>query len=234
MQVAIIPARGGSKRIPRKNIRNFHGKPIIAYSIECAIASQLFDYVVVSTDDEEIAECAIKYGAQVPFMRPAALADDFAETIPVVIHAIQSCESIYQKSIENACCIYATSPLLDPSYLQKAYEILASTEDIDYVFSVGEYTDPIFRSFSLDEKNRCKMLWPEYRSTRSQDLPKAYFDAGQFYWGKRNAFCEKRAIFGSGSVPIILPPNRVKDIDTISDWTEAEKLFTTLKQGKIL
>lgn len=232
MKVAIIPARGGSKRILRKNIKNFHGKPIIAYSIDCAMSSQLFDYVVVSTDDDEIAECALRYGAQVPFMRPASLSGDYVGTIPVIAHAIEASESVFKKRVKSVCCIYATSPLLDPSYIKNAYSILISNNCIDYVFSAGQYVQPILRSFTIDANQRCKMLWPEYQNTRSQDLPKAYYDAGQFYWGPRAAFCEQRQIFTERSVPLILPANRVKDIDTLNDWTEAEYMFTEIEKRR--
>ena len=227
MNVAIIPARGGSKRIPRKNIKLFHGKPMIAYSIEAALESGCFDKVIVSTDDNEIAEIAKQYGAQVPFIRPAVIADDYATTLDVIAHALEWC---VENGIEvtNACCIYATAPFISASSLQEGMVAL-STNNVDYAFSATSYAFPIQRAIKIDNECRVNMFQPEYLNTRSQDLEEAYHDAGQFYWGKAQAFLEKRAIFGSNSKAVLLPRKRVQDIDTQEDWELAEALYRVLQ-----
>ncbi|TBR41269.1 pseudaminic acid cytidylyltransferase [Marinomonas agarivorans] len=224
MNIAIIPARGGSKRIPRKNIKAFHGKPMIAYSIEAALESGCF---VVSTDDNEIAEIAKQYDAQVPFIRPAAIADDYATTLDVIAHALRWCVESGME-VTSACCIYATAPFISPSSLQEGMVAL-SIEDIDYAFSATSYAFPIQRAIKIDNECRVDMFHPEYLNTRSQDLEEAYHDAGQFYWGKAQAFLEKRAIFGANSKAILLPRKRVQDIDTQEDWELAEALYRALQ-----
>lgn len=223
MRIAIIPARGGSKRILKKNIRLFHGKPIIAYSIETAIHSGLFDHVIVSTDCPEIAKVAVRYGAQVPFLRPAALADDYCGTLAVIAHAI---DALTSNGIDcsEVCCIYATAPLLQASYLQQGLNALAQA-DCDYAFSACEFSYPIFRSFKLTLDQRAQMFFPDCYDKRSQDLEKAYHDAGQFYWGKAAAFKAQQPIFALYSAPIILPAHLVQDIDTEADWQQAEWLY---------
>lgn len=220
--IAIIPARGGSKRIPRKNIKIFFGKPLIAYSIEVALKSKLFDKVIVSTDDEEIAKVAKEYGAEVPFIRPKELSDDFTGTGAVVSHAIKylkdsGCEFDY------VCTIYATAPLLQEKYLQEAYENLKNN-DIKSVFSCTSMSFPIQRTFKLDEKGRCEMFWPQNFPKRSQDLEEAYQDAGAFYFTNLNKESNE-IIFGKDSMPIILPRHLVCDIDTLEDWKRAEVLY---------
>lgn len=226
MNIAIIPARGGSKRIPRKNIKAFHGKPLIAYSIEAAKDSGCFDRIIVSTDDDEIAEVAKKYGAEVPFIRPADISDDFATTMDVMQHAIKYCSEQGYK-LNLVCCIYATAPFLLPEYIQKALLEL-NEPTIEYAFSATTFPFPIQRAIKLTDMGRVNMFYNEYADTRSQDLTEAYHDAGQFYWGKANAFSQGKAIFAEHSKAVILPRKRVQDIDTPEDWELAEALFSVL------
>ena len=226
MNVAIIPARGGSKRIPRKNIKLFHGKPMIAYSIEAAQKSGCFDRIIVSTDDEEIAVIAKQWGAEVPFIRPSNIADDFATTIDVMKHAVDWC--IEQNwLVDKVCCIYATAPFLLSSSLQMGLSVLDDPK-IDYAFSATTFAFPIQRALGLNDSGYVQMFYPEHMNTRSQDLPEAIHDAGQFYWGQAEAYCEKRAFFSNKSKPVILPRKRVQDIDTQEDWEFAEVLYTAL------
>lgn len=226
MNIAIIPARGGSKRIPRKNIKEFHGKPLIAYSIEAAKASQCFDRIIVSTDDIEIAEVAKQYGAQVPFIRPAEISDDFATTMDVMQHAIKYCtEQGYEPNL--VCCIYATAPFLLPEYLQQGAEEFKD-DTIEYAFSATSFPFPIQRAIKLTDTGRVNMFYREYADTRSQDLTEAYHDAGQFYWGNASAFSQGKAIFAEHSKAVLLPRKRVQDIDTPEDWELAEALFSVL------
>ncbi|MCU1729588.1 pseudaminic acid cytidylyltransferase [Pseudomonas sp. 7P_10.2_Bac1] len=227
MKVAIIPARGGSKRIPRKNIKLFCEKPMIAWSIEAALKSGCFDQVLVSTDDEEIAEVARSYGATVPFMRPVHLSDDHTGTIPVIQHAIEWVNN-QGHSVEQACCLYATAPFVSPEDIRRGLKILG-TSGGDYAFSVTSYAFPIQRAIRLNGKGRVEMFNPEHFNTRSQDLEEAFHDAGQFYWGKADAWLQGRMIFGTGSVPVALPRHRVQDIDTPEDWVRAEWLFKALQ-----
>jgi len=227
MNIAIIPARGGSKRIPRKNIKAFHGKPMIAYSIKAAVKSQCFDKIIVSTDDAEIAEVAIKHGAEVPFMRPADISDDYATTLDVIKHAIEFTES-QGWAVKNVCCIYATAPFLIPEYIQKGLSELKSAE-IDYAFSATSFPFPIQRALKLNDKQCVEMFQPEHLNTRSQDLEEAYHDAGQFYWGTAKAFITKKAIFGTRSKAVLLPRKRVQDIDTPEDWELAEALYRAIE-----
>lgn len=228
MQIAIIPARGGSKRIPRKNIKEFCGKPMIAYSIQSAIESECFDKIIVSTDDEEIADVAISFGAEVPFKRPKELADDFTGTIPVIRHAIEQTEQLFNLTVDKACCIYATAPFIRPTDIKKGCELLTQQNDCSYAFSVTSYPFPIQRAIKLTEKQRVQMFQSEMFNMRSQDLEEAYHDAGQFYWGRRNAWLEEKKIFSTESIPVILPRYRVQDIDTIEDWQCAELMFESI------
>jgi len=227
VNIAIIPARGGSKRIPRKNIKLFHGKPMIAYSIEAAIKSGCFDKVIVSTDDAEIADVAQQFGAQVPFMRPADIADDYATTLDVMKHALEWLEA-QGDVIDNVCCLYATAPFVLPSNLKQGYEALQSGE-LDYAFSATSYAFPIQRALKLNAEGTVEMFQPEHFNTRSQDLIEAYHDAGQFYWGTTDAFKAKRPIFGVKSKAVLLPRKQVQDIDTPEDWDLAEALFQVIK-----
>jgi len=222
----MIPARGGSKRIPRKNIKLFHGKPMIAYSIEAAKQSGCFDKIIVSTDDQKIADVALAYGAEVPFLRPANISDDHATTMDVIQHTIHWCES-QNMMVDLLCCIYATAPFVLPSDLSKGLEAVSVT-GVEYAFSATSFAFPIQRAISLSENGTVQMFQPEHLNTRSQDLVDAYHDAGQFYWGKKEAFKEGRIMFSAHSKAILIPRKRVQDIDTPEDWELAEALFSVL------
>lgn len=223
MKLAVIPARGGSKRIPRKNIKMFCGKPMIAWSIEAALQSGCFDKVVVSTDDEEIAEVARQYGASVPFMRPAELSDDYTGTIPVIQQAIEWCQA-NGLAARYVCCLYATAPFVSPEDLRRGYSILEQS-GAQYAFSVTSYAFPIQRAIRLSENGRVEMFNVEHFNTRSQDLEDSYHDAGQFYWGLASAWLQGEMIFSPESSAVLLPRHRVQDIDTPEDWVRAEWLY---------
>ncbi|MBY6219402.1 pseudaminic acid cytidylyltransferase [Marinobacter nauticus] len=226
--VAIIPARGGSKRIPRKNIKEFCGKPMIAWSIEAAMESGGFDRVIVSTDDEEIAAVARQYGAETPFMRPAQLSDDYIGTIPVIRHAVEwLADNRY--AVSQACCIYATAPFVAPEDLKRGQQLLNS-EACSYAFSVTSYAFPIQRAIRITGGGRVAMFNPEHFQTRSQDLEEAWHDAGQFYWGTAQAWTQERPIFSEDAAPVTLPRHRVQDIDTPEDWVRAEWLFKAMQE----
>jgi pseudaminic acid cytidylyltransferase len=225
--LCVIPARGGSKRIPGKNINDFCGKPIIAYSIEAAIKSALFEHIVVSTDSEEIAEVAIKHGAEVPFLRPKELSDDFTPTRPVVNHAISEVTKIYNRPY-FVCCLYSTAPFIRTEDLVKGYNYVFNN-DIDFAFSVTSYAFPIQRALKLSDEGYVVMFQPEHLLTRSQDLEEAYHDAGQFYWGKTSSFMDNRLTYESKSVPIILPRRLVQDLDTMEDWERAIYMYKAMK-----
>jgi pseudaminic acid cytidylyltransferase len=231
MRLAIIPARGGSKRIPRKNIKSFCGKPIIAWSIDAALQSRCFDQVVVSTDDAEIAELALQHGGQVPFMRPAALSDDHTDTTAVIKHAIDWFVAQGQTP-DQVCCLYATAPFVTAEGLRTGLKLLTES-GADYAFAVTSYAFPIQRAIRITNANRVEMFNPEHFNTRSQDLEEAYHDAGQFYWGKASAWQQSKMIFGSTSAAVILPRHRVQDIDTPEDWLRAELMFLTLNNLQI-
>ena len=228
MNVAVIPARGGSKRIPRKNIRKFSGKPIIAYSIEKALLSDLFGKVIVSTDDDEINSIAKQFGAEVPFKRPTQLSDDYAGTTEVVAHAIKWMEN-QGWTLNGVCCIYPTAPLLDVELLKTSYEMFTKGK-WDYVFSAAENVYPVERSFKVLDNSGLKMLIPENFNRRSQDLTPTFHDAGQFYWGTPETWVEERPIFSKRSTIIKLPTYRVADIDTEEDWKRAELLYKVLEK----
>lgn len=225
MNLCVIPARGGSKRIPRKNIRSFHGKPIIVWSIEAVKKAGVFDAVVVSTDDEEIALIAESCGAQTPFRRPAELSNDHAATLPVIAHSIRWWEE-HRGAVDYCCCIYATAPFLQPEYLRKGLELLREKPEAEFSFSVTSYAFPIFRALRISGSGRLEMFWPDNESKRSQDFPEAWHDAGQFYWGRKNAFLENAGIFTAKSYPVIIPRHLVQDIDTAEDWERAERMFS--------
>lgn len=227
MNIAVIPARGGSKRIPRKNIREFCGKPMIAYSIEAAIKSKLFDRIIVSTDDDEIASVAQAFGAELPFRRPPELSDDYTPTIPVIRHAVQQVLDAGNQ-IKAACCIYATAPFIQSKTMVEAFEKLQADAELDFAFPVTTFAFPIFRSLRLDG-NRVRMFYPEHVNTRSQDLPEAFHDAGQFYWGTTAAWLNRSGIFTSSSTGVPLPRYLVQDIDTPDDWLRAEWLYRSLQ-----
>lgn len=224
MRVAVIPARGGSKRIPRKNIKPFCGEPMITWSIKAAQDSGCFDRIIISTDDLEIADVAKHYGAEVPFTRPADLSDDHTGTTPVIRHATEWL-SQNGPSPDAVCCIYATAPFIRASDIRDG---LTALEGCDYAFSVTSYAFPIQRAVRITPQNRVEMFAPDEFQTRSQDLEEAYHDAGQFYWGTAAAWLEERPIFGAASTPIILPRHRVQDIDTVEDWITAEWMFKAM------
>ncbi len=228
MRLAIIPARGGSKRIPRKNIKDFHGKPIIAYSIHAAINSGCFDKVIVSTDDNEIAYVAKQYGADVPFIRPVNISDDHATTLDVIQHALIWCEQ--QKwEVSDACCIYATAPFLDAKDLARGLDLL-QLQNVMYAFSATSFAFPIQRALKVDHEFNVSMFMPENEQVRSQDLEEAYHDAGQFYWGKADAFNKKLPIFLPHSKAVLIPRHRAQDIDTNDDWEYAKLLFSIVNK----
>ncbi len=226
--IAIIPARGGSKRIPRKNIKDFYGKPLIAYSIQVALESKLFDKIIVTTDNEEIANVAKNYGAEVPFIRPKELSDDFTGTTDVVNHALQWLKENGEE-YDYACTIYATAPLLQSEYLKEGFEKLRNSDAIN-AFSATSMPFPIQRTFKVNDDGRCEMFTPEYYMTRSQDLEEAYQDAGQFYWTKVDQKSDE-IMFGKDSIPIILPRHLVQDIDTLEDWQRAEIMYKVIQES---
>lgn len=228
MKVAIIPARGGSKRIPRKNIRLFNGKPMLAWSIETALQSQVFDRVIVSTDDAEIAAIAVACGAEVPFMRPAELSDDHTGTSAVVRHAIDWLNQHHP--ITLAGCIYATAPLLLVTDLQQAATALAADPTLKFVFSGCRFSFPIQRALYRNSLGQVTPVQPEAMPKRSQDLTETFHDAGQFYLGSAEAWLSGAAMFASHSFLQELPQHRVQDIDTEADWLRAELLQTLLFQ----
>lgn len=231
MNLCVIPARGGSKRIPRKNIREFCGKPMIAWSIEAAQTSHCFDQIIVSTDDEEIAEVARQWGAELPFMRPASLADDFAGTTPVVAHAVQWYQDQGQ-AFEALCCLYATAPFTTPNDIRQGLAMLATASADRFVFTATAYASPIQRALRIDLDSGDARMWqPEAFSKRSQDLEPAYHDAGQFYWGRPQAWMHSANLF-EGSKPLLLPRWQVQDIDTEDDWTQAELMRRAFVQDR--
>lgn len=219
MNIAVIPARGGSKRIPRKNIKSFAGKPMIAYAIQTALESGLFDRVIVTTDDDEIANVSKKYGAEVPFSRPIELADDHTPTVPVIAHAIEACEALGW-DISAVCCIYACVPFIQSDDLRGAFALLEQEND-GYAFPVTEFSSAIQRALKRDRTGAVRPFFPEYELVRTQDLETAYHDAGQFYWGWRESWFKYSRIHSHGT-GLIIPNWRVVDIDTTGDWLRAE------------
>ncbi len=224
--IAIIPARGGSKRIPGKNIRDFCGKPIIAYSIQAALDSDLFEQVIVSTDSQDIADVAVQYGAQVPFLRPADLSGDIIGTNDVVIHALNW---LKEQGISSpfACCIYATAPFVQSQYLKQGLDTLKQSQS-HMAFSVTTFAFPIWRSLRINDHDLLEPNWPEHEQSRSQDLPEAYHDAGQFYWYCVEKLLITKASPYSGAVPVHLPRHLVQDIDTPEDWQRAEYMYKAM------
>ena len=224
--LCIIPARGGSKRIPRKNIKDFLGKPIIAYSIEAALRSELFDEVMVSTDDGEIAEIAKKFGAKIPFMRTDKNADDYATTADVLIEVLNEYEKKGEK-FDFACCVYPTAPLIKLEDLKKGFDLIKNNE-YDSVFSAVEFSFPIWRGLRKSSEEKFEMVWPEYLNSRSQDLETVYHDAGQWYWFKPEKLAVSQKLTGSNSSCFILPNTQVQDIDNEVDWRLAELKYEIL------
>ncbi len=229
MNVAIIPARGGSKRIPRKNVREFGGKPMIHWSIHAAKESGCFDRIVVSTDDQEVAAQAQAAGAEAPFVRPPELSDDHTPTLPVIRHALEWLGA-HGAAPRFACCIYATAPFIEAGDLRAAFSRLESS-GANYVFTATSFAFPPARSLRLDDAGYAVPAFPEFIASRSQDLPEMFHDAGQFYWGMAQAFLEEEPIFARGSLPFMLPRSRVQDIDTPEDWRHAELLFHASKEN---
>lgn len=228
--VAVIPARGGSKRIPRKNIKPFLGKPMIAYPIAVLHQTELFDRVIVSTDDEEIAEIALEQGAEVPFVRPNELADDHTGTGEVVNHTIEWLLDHGERP-DYVCCVYATTPFLSAHYLEEGWKRLSNDRDKQFAFSVTSFPYPIQRSLKLTPHGGVEPFFPEYIPYRSQDLEPAYHDAGQFYWGRAEAFLEGTPVFSDAAIPVVLPRHYVQDIDDEEDWLRAELMYRAFHHG---
>jgi N-acylneuraminate cytidylyltransferase len=223
-RIAIIPARAGSQRIPGKNIRDFCGKPMIAWPIGESLAAGCFDHVLVSTDSPEIAKISESFGAIAPFERPVALADHHTPTAPVIRHALEW-YTTHVGAIELACCIYPTTPLLDRLDVLRGLKLIEESDEADFAFSVTRYSSPIQRALRVDVRGRVGAIHPEYSMTRTQDLEPAYHDAGQFYWGRARAWMKEAPIFGSRSLAVVMAERRVQDIDTPEDWISAEVAF---------
>lgn len=232
MSIVVIPARGGSKRIPRKNIQSFYGQPMIAWSIQAALQCDGVDEVWVSTDDEEIAAISAQYGANTPFVRPAELANDHATTADVMQHAVQQYQAMHQCLPEFICCLYATAPFVQAADLQQGLSLLQAQPQLQYVFSATSYPFPIQRAIKRNENGQIEMFEPQHFNTRSQDLPEAWHDAGQFYWGTAQAWQHKAMIFAQHSQIIELPRYRVQDIDTPEDWRRAELMAASLLEAR--
>lgn len=230
MNLAIIPARGGSKRIPGKNIRPFCGQALIAYSINAAKSSGLFETVIVSTDSEEVADIARQYGAEVPFMRPKHLSNDVIGTRPVTNHAIEYCRQHFFEP-DYCCCIYATAPFLQPQYLEQGLQALQAQTEKMFAFSVTSFPFPVQRAIKLTNDSVTPM-YPADIWKRSQDLEEAYHDAGQFYWGSTSGYLSGQAIFSDASIPVVLPRYLVQDIDTQEDWVRAELMYRAYLSSK--
>lgn len=229
MNLAVIPARGGSKRIPAKNIREFAGKPLISYSIAAAQASGLFEKIIVSTDCPNVARVATQYGAEVPFVRPPELSDDYVGTRPVTAHAIKYCQdNIFNP--EYVCCIYATAPLIQSRYLRKGIATLQQHPEKAFAFSVTSFPFPVQRALAISDSGLSPMF-PSDIFKRSQDLEEAYHDAGQFYWGSTEDYLGNKSIFSEHSMPIVLPRHLVQDIDTQEDWYRAELMYQAYVRG---
>lgn len=219
--VALIPARGGSKRIPRKNIKAFRGTPLLERTINTLQESNLFDRIVVSTEDDEISNLAVAAGAEAPFVRPAELAGDRTGARPVIIHAIETLESANQSALGPVCIVYPTAVFITPEDLRQSLDRLV-TSTADFVFSAARYDAPIQRALRTLDDGTCELMWPEHTLTRSQDLEEAYHDAGQFYWGRRTAWLAGHPVFAGNALLHLLPRWRVQDIDTEEDWKRAE------------
>lgn len=230
MNVAIIPARGGSKRIPGKNVKEFAGKPIIAYAVDAAKQTGIFDRIMVTTDSQKIADVAEQHGAEVPFLRPADLSDDHTPTAPVIAHAVDWLRK-NGEDVDYACCIYATAAFVRPIYIKQGYDIITENR-VSSVFSVTTFAFPIFRSLKRTESGHLAMFWPEHELTRSNDLPEAYHDAAQFYWVEVDRFMKAPRLYTDDAMPVILPRYLVQDIDTPEDWETAEYMFKVLQQTR--
>lgn len=230
MILAVIPARGGSKRLPGKNVRLFCGKPMLQYSIDAALHSGAFDRVIVTTDCQQIADLATQLGAEVPFLRPAELADDHTPTIPVIRHAVEAVQATGD-AVDVACCIYATAPFISVDVLRQGLELLRADPEAQFAFPITTFPSSIFRSLQR-KGDRVEMFYPQHELTRSQDLPEAYHDAGQFYWGTATAWLGETGIYSARSIGIPIPRQDVQDIDTAEDWAMAESMFQTRREEK--
>jgi pseudaminic acid cytidylyltransferase len=228
--IAIVTARGGSKRVPRKNVREFAGRPMISWPVQAAVQSGLFAHVLVSTDDPEIAGAAVDAGAEAPFTRPPELADDHVGTLEVVAHAVDWALS-HGWSFESACCLYGTAAFTSAQDLAAA-RAAHSRGMWDYVFTAGRFQRPAQRAFLKEDDGAMSLMLPQFALTRSQDLQPTYYDAGQFYWGSTSAWAERRPIYGERATFIELPPERAVDIDTPEDWAIAERQFSDWKQRR--
>ena len=233
IKLAIIPARGGSTRIHKKNIKLFHGKPIIAYTIETLLASDLFDNIIVSTDSIEIKEVAESYGAEVPFLRDDKLSDSYTPTVAVIKDAIEKFEKLYDQNIESVCCMYAIAPFISPNDIKSAYSLYNENSPKGFVTCSTEFTFPFQRGFFFEEE-KMQLIQPEHYWTRSQDLIKAYHEAGTFWIGSTESFRKEMPFVSEDSLPYFIEPWRVQDIDYPEDWERAELLFEVLKKRKIL
>jgi pseudaminic acid cytidylyltransferase len=226
MNMAVIPARGGSKRIPRKNIKEFAGKPMLAWAILAAKAAGVFERILVSTDSEEIAATALSWGAEVPFMRPETLADDHTPTAPVILHAIT--ELIASGAVPTyACCIYPTAPFLQADDLRHGLQLMRAS-NAPAAISVTSFDFPILRAFRECPDGSLAFNWPEHEMTRSQDLPDFFHDAGQFCWVDVTRFMAEKRMIMPGTIPVKLPRKRVQDVDTPEDWEAAELMAKVL------
>ena len=225
--LCIIPARGGSKRIPRKNIKPFMGKPIMAYSIEASLESGIFDDVMVSTDDKEIAGVARQYGASVPFFRSAETANDYATTVDVLLEVIETYKQ-QGKVFDTICCLYSTAPFVTSERLKEAYSKLS--DNVDACFTMVEYSYPVQRSLRINENGRVEMRHPEHLKSRTQDLEKVYHDAGQFYFMKTKTLIDEKTVWCKKTAPLVLSELEVQDLDTLTDWKLAEIKYELLNK----
>ena len=227
MSIAIIPARIGSKRVLKKNIKDFCGKPMISYAIEVAQRSELFEEIIVSTDSNEVEEIALSLGAKIPFKRPSSISDDITPTVPVIAHAIKECIK-NGFNFNYVCCIYPCVPFLEISDLKDSFKKIKDNK-ANYCFAISEYNSNILRSFKINKEGKIEKIFPRNELIRTQDLDASYFDAGQFYWGEKNVWLDSLNIHDNG-IPHIIPNWRAIDIDTNDDWLRAEHLYSVLNK----
>jgi pseudaminic acid cytidylyltransferase len=228
--VCVIPARGGSKRIPHKNVKDFFGRPMISYSISAALESKVFDRVIVSTDDDQIRRVAIECGAEVPFVRPPDISDDFTPLAGVLTHSLKWLES-NGSSYDAVCCVLATAPFVSVGDLQEGRRLLSASSN-SAVIPVTSFPFPIFRALKIAPSGVLEMVWPEHELTRSNDLPETFHDAGQFYWLRVDSFLNSNRIYARDALPLLIPRWRVQDIDTLEDWSRAEKIYASTQGGR--
>jgi len=228
--VCVIPARGGSKRIPHKNIKEFFGRPMISYSISAALESKLFERVIVSTDDDEIKKIALQCGAEVPFVRPADISDDYTPLAGVLSHSLEWLKSDGAR-VDAVCCILATAPFVSVDDVKAGYRLLLEGRG-SAVIPVTTFPFPIFRALKVSPAGYLTMVWPEHELTRSNDLPETFHDAGQFYWLKVEDFLQSKRIYAKNALPLMIPRWRVQDIDTLEDWHRAEMIFSRMKESQ--